>query len=171
MSRKLLVVALSALTGLALSGFAPAADYQPIEERMSARDFRAAGLDKLSAEELDNLNRWLNGEEIRIVGSAPAGSAVSAGERTGPGFEKGMFDDQGSDSEVVSRIDGLFDGWTGKNTFRLQNGQVWRQIERTKLVVGDAITSPKVTIKRGFTGVWRLQVEGYNSSVKVERVQ
>ncbi|AVP96648.1 hypothetical protein C7S18_05265 [Ahniella affigens] len=171
MSRKMLVVALSALTGLALSSFAPAADYQPVEERMSARDFRASGLDKLSAEELDNLNRWLNGEEIRIVGSAPAGAAETAGERTGPGFERGMFDDQGSDTEVVSYIDGRFDGWQGKNEFRLQNGQVWRQIERTKFVVGDPITNPKVTITRGFTGVWRLQVDGYNTAVKVERVQ
>lgn len=166
MSRLLLAVALSALVGVAA-----AADFQPIEERMSARDFRASGLDKLSAEELANLNRWLNGEEVRLVGSAPAGSGAASADPSGVGFEKGMFDRPDGPDEVNSRIAGTFDGWSGKTMFRLDNGQVWKQIEPGKLVVGSPMTSPQVTIKRGFSGVWRLKVAGYNSQVKVERVQ
>jgi len=165
MTRRLLAVALSAFVGVAA-----AADFQPIEERMSARDFRAAGLDKLSAEELANLNRWINGEEVRIVGSAPAAQGGSS-EPVGVGFEKGMFDTPDGPDEVNSNIAGLFDGWTGKTTFELENGQTWRQMEPGRLVVGTPMQSPQVTIKRGFAGVWRIKVNGYNSQVKVERIK
>ena len=166
MSRRLLAVALSALVGVAA-----AAEFQPIEERMSARDFRASGLDKLSAEELANLNRWMNGEEVRLVGSAPAGGDSASAGPEGVGFEKGVFDRPDGPEEITTRFSGLFDGWSGKTRFPLENGQEWRQIESGKLVVGSPMSNPQVTLKRGFSGVWRLQVEGYNSTVKVERVK
>lgn len=138
---------------------------------MSARDFRAAGLDKLSAEELANLNRWLNGEEVRMLGSQPASGDGAAGDRSGPGFERGLFDEGNGPDEVVSRISGSFDGWSGKTVFRLENGQVWKQVESGRFSPRGPMSNPKVTIDRGFLGAWRLKVEGYNSFVKVERVE
>ena len=72
-------------------------------------------------------------------------------------------------SEITSRIIGQFDGWTGKTEFRLENGQVWTQSGNGFLKV--SLNNPKVTIEKATFGGFRLSVEGYNSRVKVKRVQ
>ena len=72
-------------------------------------------------------------------------------------------------SEITSRIIGKFDGWTGDTLFRLENGQVWRQSGNGFLKV--SLNNPKVTIEKATFGGFRLSVEGYNSRVKVKRVQ
>jgi hypothetical protein len=72
-------------------------------------------------------------------------------------------------SEITSRIIGKFDGWTGDTLFRLENGQVWRQSGNGFLKV--SMNNPKVTIEKATFGGFRLSVEGYNSRVKVKRVQ
>jgi hypothetical protein len=71
---------------------------------------------------------------------------------------------------IESRLIGDFDGWSGHTKFRLENGQVWRQSESDTFVVRTR-KSPKVTIRRGMFGSYLLKIEGYNSSVKVERVE
>ena len=72
-------------------------------------------------------------------------------------------------NEITSRIVGQFDGWTGDTVFRLENGQVWRQSGNGFLKV--SMNNPKVTIEKAVFGGFRLSVEGYNSRVKVKRVQ
>ena len=72
-------------------------------------------------------------------------------------------------NEITSRIIGQFDGWTGDTVFRLENGQVWRQSGNGFLKV--SMNNPKVTIEKAVFGGFRLSVEGYNSRVKVKRVQ
>ena len=56
-----------------------------LEERMSQAEFRAAGLDKLSPEELASLNAWIgaHGGAVRYVGTGgnPAFD-TDVGERT-----------------------------------------------------------------------------------------
>jgi hypothetical protein len=53
-----------AVSLLVLAFAAPAAaqEFSSLEERMSAAEFKAAGLDKLSPAELEALNRWLRGQ-------------------------------------------------------------------------------------------------------------
>jgi len=72
-------------------------------------------------------------------------------------------------NEITSRILGQFDGWTGDTLFRLENGQVWRQSGNGFLKV--SMNNPKVTIEKAVFGGFRLSIEGYNSRVKVKRVQ
>ena len=72
-------------------------------------------------------------------------------------------------NEITSRIIGQFDGWTGETLFRLENGQVWKQSGNGFLKV--SMNNPKVTIEQAVFGGFRLSVEGYNSRVKVKRVQ
>ena len=129
---------------------------------MSAAQFRAAGLDKLSPEELAALNEWLRkSASAGTVSAAPA--AVAMEDRTG-------LDDSSYSSGVSSRIIGKFAGWEGKTTFHLENGQVWRQVGSDKWS-GVKLENPSVTIKPGFMGSWTLKVEGYNTTTKVKRVQ
>jgi hypothetical protein len=56
--------------------------------------------------------------------------------------------------------------------FRLENGQVWRQNEAGYLYRPDKSRSnPEVTIRRSMFGSYLLKIDGFNSSVKVERVE
>ena len=45
------------------AGSASAQEFSSLEERMSAKEFKEAGLDKLTPEELARLNAWL-GQEV-----------------------------------------------------------------------------------------------------------
>jgi hypothetical protein len=71
---------------------------------------------------------------------------------------------------IKSRIIGEFEGWSGHTRFRLENGQVWKQSEADTFVVKSR-SNPEVTIRRGMFGSYLLKIKGFNSSVKVERVE
>ncbi|MCG6116766.1 MAG: hypothetical protein MEQ07_01020 [Aquimonas sp.] len=152
------------LIALLLLGFTAAASAQgfsSLEERMSEREFKAAGLDKLSAEELSFLNDWLAQRGLSLpVGSAEA--PTQAGQDL-TGLSVGG-------DRVESRIRGSFRGWSGKTQFPLENGQVWEQSEPSVLA-GANLESPQVTITKGVFGAWFLRVEGYNARVRVRRIQ
>ena len=49
---------LALLAAIAVAPVAAFAQQQPIEREMSPQEFKAAGLDKLSPEELNALNGW-----------------------------------------------------------------------------------------------------------------
>src|SRR5688572_28586770 len=72
-----LLIAAGVAIALALS--APAALAQSkIEQQMSAEQFKAAGLDQLSPEQLANLNAWLN----RTLDAETSKAVVKAKEET-----------------------------------------------------------------------------------------
>jgi len=156
---------LAALFVLSLSvvSFAQAQSFSSLEERMSAAEFKAAGLDKLSAEELAKLNDWL-----RAKGLTGAAFAAPVAED-----RRGFAERSRNDAKtVVAKIPGSFTGWDGSSTFRLDNGQVWQVTEAGAKFKIQAIDSPTVQIKRGLIGdVWYLKIDGYGSSVKVKRLQ
>ncbi|HET6604529.1 MAG TPA: hypothetical protein VFG21_10015 [Xanthomonadaceae bacterium] len=138
---------------------ATAAEFSSLEERMSAEEFRAAGLGKLSAEELSALNAWLRGEVAR---SAPA--PLYRGPE--PGFE-GFG---GSGDAFQARILGEFRGWSGNTLFRLDNGQIWKQVGGGTLA-GVRLEDPVVYLEPGVLGAWYLKVDGYNKRARVERIK
>ncbi len=128
---------------------------------MSAAQFQAAGLDKLSAEELTALNAWLR-EHITAAPSAGA-TAASSQAYAGTPLDTG-------DSEFSTRIIGEFHGWEGKTTFHLENGQIWQQAGQDKWA-GVKLSNPAVNIKPGFMGSWVLKVDGYNTTTRVKRIR
>lgn len=71
--------------------------------------------------------------------------------------------------QIVSRIDGSLNGWSGNTLFVLDNGQVWRQTDQTR--VSARLDNVEVTISRGAFGSYRLQPSTLNSSVRVRRVR
>ena len=154
------------LLSLALAaGVASAQSYSTVEERMTGSEFKAAGLDKLSPEELAALNAWLQQQNSRAVAAGAVGPA-------GSGYrDRNGFDDAPERREIVSRLVGDFKGWDGGTTFTLENGQVWQQIGPELLAGVGVMNSPRVFIKPGFVSGWKLQVEGYNSTVKVKRIK
>ena len=128
---------------------------------MSAAQFQAAGLDKLSAEELIALNTWLR-EHITAAPSASTTAAANQG-RTGAPLDTG-------DSEFSTRIIGEFRGWEGKTIFHLENGQVWQQTGQDSWA-GVQLNNPTVIIKPGFMGSWVFKIDGYNTTTRVKRIR
>ena len=153
-----------ATSASAVPALATDAGVQPIEERMTDEEFRAAGLDRLSVEQLEFLNRWL---DARGAGSpaATTPSTAVAGGSVGTGDSVGA----GQREKIESRIVGAFRGWHGRTIVTLENGQKWQQSESG--THGDVdMTGPAVVIKPMSMGSWLMVVKGCNCSVRVKRV-
>jgi hypothetical protein len=149
---------LPALFGLVLSATVQAQQATPLQQRMSPSEFKAAGLDKLSAQELDNLDAWLRAHAkvtTRVVTASGA-----------PLF----YPDASKRQKIEARVNGRFDGWNGRNTLTLDNGQQWKQIGSDD-VSCNASDNPSAKIKPSMLGGWLAYVKGCNGSVHVERVR
>jgi hypothetical protein len=129
-----------------------------LEERMPQADFHAAGLDRLTPEELAHLNRWL--------AQHPDRPPVSS---SGFGWNSFYPDDEARGT-IQSRITGTFTGWRGETEFRLDNGQRWRQSESGRFDAGE-MNNPAVTLEPKMMGSWLMKVEGCGCSVRVRRVE
>ncbi len=132
---------------------------------MSEAEFRASGLHKLSPEELAALNAWIR-ERLGGLPEAPVDALPPEEDRIG-------FPAQADRRVIVSRIDGELDGWgkdpLRKTRFRLQNGQVWEQVDTSR---GDLkLVDPVVTIEPAALGSWLMRIEGYNQRIRVRRIQ
>lgn len=189
-----LALALAAGTGAAQEAATP------LRQQMDAEQFRAAGLDKLSAAELAVLEAWL---QQRIAGTrapAPAAAAPAAPiASAAPAVpapaatvdaaelerireqarEEGRrevrednrgFFDFGSSEPITSTLVGEFRGFAKGRQYTLANGQVWEQVEPARLD-GVRRQDPAVTIKPGLLNVWFLRIDGYNTPAKVRRVR
>ena len=145
------------LIGL-MTGGAAAAEFSSLEERMNQQEFHAAGLDKLSADELKNLDEWLHTHQTvttKLV--TPSGA---------PAF----YTNKEEKTAFESSIAGTFRGWYGKSTFTLDNGQEWTQAESGQMQAGP-YNHPKVRIKPMMVGAWLMYVEPCGCSVRVERTK
>ncbi|TDK20488.1 hypothetical protein E2F46_15905 [Luteimonas aestuarii] len=163
----ILLAALLVLPASVLAQQAP-----PIEQAMSADEFKAAGLDKLSAEELARLNTWLDRrvqQEATAAVAAATEQAREEGRREVVERNRGFFH-FGSEEPIVASIDGEFNGFGRGKRYRLDNGQVWEQTDATQLA-GVRRTNPGVRIRPGVMGVWYMRIDGYNTQAKVQRIE
>lgn len=143
-----------------------AQEFAPIEKRMSAEEFKAAGLDKLSAAELAHLNQWLNGN---LPGEAALEAAREQGRQEVVRKNRGFFD-FGSDEPIESRLVGEFRGFARNREYTLENGQVWQQTDDATLY-GVRAQNPEVRIRPGALGAWWLRVGNNATQAKVKRVK
>jgi len=147
-----------------LATAAIAKEFSSVEEQMSSRDFKAAGLDKLSPEELAALNAWIRTNH-------PNSGSGAVYDRKADDLVRIGFEDSDAREVIVSNLIGEFKGWSGGYLFKLENGQEWRMVEPSELSGIKKMMNPKVTIRPGLLGGWRLTVEGYNTFAKVERIK
>ncbi len=156
------------LLALAACGLAHAAAdtarFSTLEERMSAADFKKAGLDKLSAQELHFLNEWLRSH----VGGLHAGTAAQV---VGPANQFGYRRPLEQARETIeSTLQGRFSGWDSHTSLTLANGQVW-QVSESSSWSCNTTTDPKITIKPMLLGSWLAYIQGCANSVRVQRVR
>ena len=155
MHTRILLPAVLCLLLTAPSVFAQ--QFSSLEERMSESDFKAAGLDKLSPDELKYLDQWLQShQQVKMVGSNG----------------KPVFYADSDRAEFETHLVGSFSGWNDRtnNIFTLSNGQVWRMAE-SGAESCPSVLNPKVTIKPMILGSWLMYIQGCNDSVRVERVK
>ena len=138
---------------------------QPIEKQMTPEQFKAAGRDKLSPQELANLNAWLN-NTLEVETEKAAQLAKDKVETENRGFLP-----FGKTDPIVARISGEFRGFARGRSWTLDNGQVWEQMDGASLA-GVRKTDPQVKITPSLIGNnWYMQIEGYNTRASVRRVK
>ena len=135
---------------LLLARVEPAHAAQPemsgsIKEMMSSEEFNAAGLNKLSAAELEKLDAWLQGYR-QITEQKAEKKATARASRTKMDL-------------IVSRVDGTFDGLTGRTIIRLEDGTVWKQANADDRHRARVTDHPAAAVIHGVFG-YKMQIEG-----------
>jgi hypothetical protein len=112
-----------------------------IQQMMTPAEFKAAGLNKLSPDELQKLDAWLQG--YREVTEKKASARAS---RTKMDL-------------LVSRVDGSFDGLTGRTVIRLEDGTAWKQANAEDRFRPKITDHPAAAVVHGIFG-YKMQIEG-----------
>ena len=156
------------------SGLAVATDFSTVQDGMSAQEFKQAGLDTLTPEQLTALNAWiakklgveLNKQEQILMSQKTTGAAGVFDNPALMGF-RGF---RGERVAVESRLTGDFDGWRGKSHFELENGQIWEQ-DQPGALDAHRLTKPVAKIKPAFGSSWLLSIDGCGCWLRVVRVK
>lgn len=139
-----------------------------LQQQMSPSEFKAAGLDKLSGDELARLNRWLQ-TRVETASAVAVESAREQGRQEVITKNRGFFD-FGSKEPITATLQGEFRGFGKGRLYVLDNAQQWEQVDETT-AAGVRRQAPRVTIKPGVMGAWYLKVDGINTQPKVRRVK
>ncbi|MBI5426525.1 MAG: hypothetical protein HZA32_20815 [Opitutae bacterium] len=146
--------------------------------------FAAAGLNKLTAEELAQLEQLIAEREQGAVktavatvrAEAPKAAAKAETKASGPSWLRALVtlqetaDKPEAAEAVESRLAGDYEGWTGKTVFKLENGQIWQQTGGSARY-DDKRHAPAVKIYPGMLGAYWLEIEGVRERVKVKPVK
>jgi hypothetical protein len=116
-----------------------------VKEMMSADEFNAAGLNKLSADELQKLDAWLQGYR-QVTEQAAEKKATARASRTKMDL-------------IVSRVDGSFNGLTGRTIIRLEDGTVWKQANADDRYRARVTDHPAAAVMHGVFG-YKMRIEG-----------
>ncbi len=177
-----LLVAASVFAALALAE----TPYVDIEDRLTPEEQHATGIDTLTPEQLELLNRLLRERTATherrstpVVPASPATPPATAAAATpapppasasappaasGRGFPIGL--DEGP---VATRVVGDVAGWEPGTEFRLANGQVWRVLKgHAKL--RKTLHDPEARLVPGLMGRWFLEVDPDLPKARVYRI-
>ena len=128
--------------------------WKGLEKMMSSGEFQAAGLEKLSPDELSRLNQWL----LQFI--AHDSQQVV---KTDAAIQKLQ------NVPVRRRIAGIFRGWDGNTTFTLDNGEVWKQRLPGRYFA--KMENPEVEIVKNLLGFYELKIVPSGKKVGVTRVK
>lgn len=119
-----------------------------IQEIMTPAEFKAAGLSKLSPDELAKLNAWLQGYR-QVTEQAAEKKATARAAKV----EHTKMD------VLVSRVDGAFNGLTGRTIIRLEDGTVWKQANADDRYRSKVTDHPGAAVIHGVFG-YKMRIEG-----------
>jgi hypothetical protein len=125
---------------------------EELQDMMTAEEFKAAGLDKLSEQELRNLNAWLQGYRHTTATKA-------AEEATAEVTKKVARESRAKMDSIVSRVDGEFKGLTGNTVIKLEDGTVWKQANAGDRFHAQVTDHPPAAVMHGIFG-YKMRVVG-----------
>jgi len=164
---KILIAMISLITTLSVLA---AEGFSSFEEQMTGKEFAAAGLNKLTKQELEALNDWIRRHSVATLDTPKTGAkTVSSGKDQ----DSAKAEDDKKEKErttITSTIKGEFNGWDGQTVFTLANGMIWAQADKDKFYTKE-IKNPVAIIEPGMFGTWRLHIEGFDSDCRVKRIQ
>ncbi|MDQ6861756.1 MAG: hypothetical protein M3032_11455 [Verrucomicrobiota bacterium] len=159
---KLLSLSLALVSFTVASGVSVHAqnvEFPGVQKAMSEKAYKEAGLEKLTPEERARLNDFIrsyaastNQEAAKIaVDQAVTSNKVPSVPQV-----------------IESRIVGPFHGYTGRNRFTLENGQVWAQSQQTSAAYPPIDSPPVIIVKAGWGH--RMYILG-GGNIRVSRVR
>lgn len=146
--------------GLCLSFVVAASDYINIEQRLSAEQMRATGLDKLTREQLQLLNSLLREESVKVV-------EAEAERRDAIERETAVM--ALDEKPIKSRLVGSVNGWEPGTVFELENGQRWKVL-KGHMKLRKPLQAPEILLVSGLAGRWFLQVHEDFPKARVYRI-
>ena len=153
---------------LFVSGAGAADDKNPpdVQSLMTAEDYAASGLDKLSDAERKHLSEWVE----RYREGAVIGPVVKKKPSQMDEEEKVEYQAKKKEQEVeiVAKVIPVFRGWSGKTIFRLDNGQTWRQ--RTPGRFKYSGSDSTVVLTRNFLGKYIMKHQDTGRGIGVTRI-
>ena len=153
------------LLSLALMSVSAAAGEPPpdIENLMTADDFSASGLDKLSEAERKHLSEWVE----RYREGAVTGPVVVKKPSEMNEAEKAEYKKQ-KEKQIVASVLPTFRGWSGTTVFELDNGQVWRQRQGGSMKYSGSDST--VVISRNWLGKYVMEHQATGRAIGVKRI-
>ena len=121
-------------------------DIVSLRSLMTSGEFSAAGLGKLSSDELRILDRWVSVFAFDLLRTRHSGCSPP----------------------IESKIDGQFRGWSGDTIFKLTNGQIWQQSSYDYEYQYEY--RPGVTIFSS-SGHCKMLVEGMDETIEVKQLR
>ena len=143
-----------------------------LEETMRPEEFKAAGLDKLSEDELQHLDAYLQGyraaarkkaaEQAEAQAQDEIKKANEKADQAQKATEEAKRDAANAKSKLdglVSRVDGTIDGLKGSTMIRLEDGSVWKQANRDDHYRATIPDHPTAVVLRTSFG-YKMRIEG-----------
>ncbi|HEY6069937.1 MAG TPA: hypothetical protein VIU85_01090 [Chthoniobacterales bacterium] len=143
-----------------------------LEETMRPEEFKAAGLDKLSEDELQHLDAYLQGYRESAKKKAAEQANASAQEeikKANQKAEQAQKETQVAKKEaassrtkldsLVSRVDGTIDGVKGHAVIRLEDGTVWKQTNPDDHYTATIKDRPTAVVMHTTFG-YKMRIEG-----------
>lgn len=145
------------------------APYVKLEQRLSAEQLRATGLDTLTPEQLALLDTLLDEQTtatVQAVRAQATAEAAASGTQRDPDPSRfiGL-----ADEPIASRAKGTIGGWQPGTEFTLENGQVWKVL-KGKMRLETPLESPEILVVPGIAGRWFLQVDPELPKARVYRI-
>lgn len=158
---------------LALLPFAaPAGEpaYVAIEQRLTAEQRRATGIDTLSAEQLRLLNDLLRDAAAADARAAPAKARDTQASVAAAGTPPATRNFVGlQDGPIKARLKGSIGSWAPGTVFELDNGQRW-QVLKGEMTLRKPLDAPEILVVPGIAGRWFLQVDEDAPKARVFRI-
>ncbi|HEX7801735.1 MAG TPA: hypothetical protein VF471_03125 [Pseudoxanthomonas sp.] len=134
--------------------------YVDIEQRLTAEQLHATGLDQLSPEQLKLLNGLLREDVVKAVEASKAETETERATSSLIGL---------NDQPIRSRLKGSVSGWEPGTVFELENGQTWKVL-KGNMKLRKPFESPEIAVIPGIAGRWFLQVDEDLPKARVYRI-